>query len=451
MKILATPVYQRGLDAADPFARDAFNREIIARNLTRLFRASSDGLVISIDAKWGEGKTSFIRFWELLLSQENDFIPIYYDAFRHDFASDPFVSIAAAIHGALSSRIRGQIRERATKAELLQLKKASKALAIDLAKMTAGLAVASLSGGLVRSTSLLDWLKKAFEKLSFGTLEVNAEEQFETYLRSQDSVHEYQLRLREILSPGKSDEQRKIVFFIDELDRCRPGFAVEILERVKHLFNVPNVFFVLSMNREQLLKTIGSVYGIDPQDASIYLQKFVDFETRLPSLAEEALVSSEGMLKSYLQDVARELGLWEGPLSIMAEIDTLAYLLSAHLKLSPRSIERVMSFIALGLGSCEQADALRLRRHIVVSAAVRVGAPAHYKGLLREGAFWDSRVEEVNLYGWARQYFEAEKEDRAANVFVVPQMREASRILDMYELPERSLDDRPSEIVESSE
>ena len=58
MKILSPPVYQRGLDAASPFARDAFHREAIAQNLTRLFKVSSDGLVVSIDAKWGEGKTS---------------------------------------------------------------------------------------------------------------------------------------------------------------------------------------------------------------------------------------------------------------------------------------------------------------------------------------------------------------------------------------------------------
>ena len=50
---------------------------------------------------------------------------------------------------------------------------------------------------------------------------------------------------------------------IDELDRCRPSYAVEILEMAKHLFSVDRVVFVLSINRDQLAHSVKVLYGSD--------------------------------------------------------------------------------------------------------------------------------------------------------------------------------------------
>jgi predicted KAP-like P-loop ATPase len=66
------------------------------------------------------------------------------------------------------------------------------------------------------------------------------------------------------------------VFVIDELDRCRPPFAPEVLENIKHLFSVPNIVFILSMNRSQIEESIRCEYGTQVH-ASKYLQKFVGF------------------------------------------------------------------------------------------------------------------------------------------------------------------------------
>ncbi|QDE47832.1 hypothetical protein EIN43_17235 [Enterobacter hormaechei] len=62
--------------------------------------------------------------------------------------------------------------------------------------------------------------------------------------------------------------------FIDELDRCRPNYAIDMLETIKHLFDINNVVFVIATDKEQLSHSICSVYG-SGFDATRYLDRFL--------------------------------------------------------------------------------------------------------------------------------------------------------------------------------
>lgn len=73
-----------------------------------------------------------------------------------------------------------------------------------------------------------------------------------------------------------------MIFIIDELDRCNPYYAVKVLERIKHLFNIPNIVFVLSIDKEQLSNSIRGYYGSDLIKADEYLKRFIDIEYTLP-------------------------------------------------------------------------------------------------------------------------------------------------------------------------
>ena len=74
----------------------------------------------------------------------------------------------------------------------------------------------------------------------------------------------------------------RAVFFIDELDRCNPAYAVKVLERVKHLFDIPNIIFVLAVNKQQLGCAIQGYFGSSQMDADEYLRRFIDIEYTLP-------------------------------------------------------------------------------------------------------------------------------------------------------------------------
>jgi hypothetical protein len=75
------------------------------------------------------------------------------------------------------------------------------------------------------------------------------------------------------------------VILIDELDRCRPTYAIEMLEAIKHWFCVPNVVFVLAMDREQLSHSIRAVYG-QGFDVDGYFLRFFHLLEQMPSLNE---------------------------------------------------------------------------------------------------------------------------------------------------------------------
>ncbi|MFV7640130.1 P-loop NTPase fold protein [Shewanella algae] len=72
-----------------------------------------------------------------------------------------------------------------------------------------------------------------------------------------------------------------MVFIIDELDRCRPNFAIEILEKAKHFFNVDNIVFVLGADKKQLGSSIKAIYG-EGLNVNGYLRRFMDFDYILP-------------------------------------------------------------------------------------------------------------------------------------------------------------------------
>lgn len=66
------------------------------------------------------------------------------------------------------------------------------------------------------------------------------------------------------------------------MDRCNPNYAVSVLERVKHLFDVPNIIFVLAINKTQLCNAIQGYFGSTTMDANEYLKRFIDIEYNLP-------------------------------------------------------------------------------------------------------------------------------------------------------------------------
>ena len=101
--------------------------------------------------------------------------------------------------------------------------------------------------------------------------------------KASDDVNTLKENLSGLYQLADSNNPFPFVIIVDELDRCRPDFALSVLERIKHLFSVKNVVFVLSMKKVQLEKSICHIYG--NIDAAEYLQKFINCEITLPKKA----------------------------------------------------------------------------------------------------------------------------------------------------------------------
>jgi hypothetical protein len=80
---------------------------------------------------------------------------------------------------------------------------------------------------------------------------------------------------------------------VDELDRCRPDFALSLLEKIKHLFDVKGVSFVILTDKFQLCDHIAHSYGIRSNDLG-YISKFGDIFCDLPSKQFMSPTSNSG-------------------------------------------------------------------------------------------------------------------------------------------------------------
>ena len=236
----------------NPWADDALRRSDVAEKLTKLISGQSDPFVISLHGQWGTGKTFLLKRWQKQL--ENDgFQAIYFNAWEDDFCDDPLVAIIGQLSEFLELK---KLQELSGK-----IKEAAKSLLIQGAMST----LHKVSG------VNLDEILKQF-----------ADKALDEYSQQGEKKNELKAALQELSGKVKADTGHPLVFIIDELDRCRPTFAIELLERVKHIFDIPDMVFVFGINRDELCSSIRSVYG--KIDADTYLRRFFDMEFLLPEV-----------------------------------------------------------------------------------------------------------------------------------------------------------------------
>lgn len=250
-----------------PFENCQLDREKYASVLTDIVESYSEGFVLSINNAWGTGKTTFIKMWKQHLENQ-EFQTIYFNAWENDFDSNPLVAIMSE----LKTLINGD-KDRENKFESA-LKKAA-----ILAKNIAPALVNSLSEKYIGKTSaaLLENTTKAAVEIF--------ESEIKTYTNKKETIKEFKVKLGEFIKT-KSD-QKPLVFIIDELDRCRPDYAVELLEKIKHFFSIPGIIFVLSIDKVHLSSSVKGFYGSDQINADEYLRKFIDLEYSIPSPSKE--------------------------------------------------------------------------------------------------------------------------------------------------------------------
>ncbi|MDO8375251.1 MAG: P-loop NTPase fold protein [Burkholderiaceae bacterium] len=274
------------------FEGDLFDRRKLADRLTKSIELLRDGGAIAIDSPWGSGKTWFAKNWKLDLEQNRGFEAIYIDAFALDYVDDPFLMIA----GELLAVARKKQPDKA-RSLLEASSRLGKAILPMSAKVVTGIASKWLVGESA-AEGLGEALEEAVEGVG-GLLEKQIEKKLEAYESEKQSAAVY----RNLLENLAVSLTNPIVVFVDELDRCRPDFAVKTIERIKHFFEVPGVVFVLLVNRPQLCASIRGAYGAD-LDADAYLRKFLLFSLHLPKLSANSyddfnIVYCKAILSAY--------------------------------------------------------------------------------------------------------------------------------------------------------
>lgn len=252
-------------DIENIFKTDKLNRESEICKLTKLFKAVDNQMVLAIDSPWGTGKTTFLKMWEAQLKKDG-YSTVYFNSWKNDFVEDPYIAFIGELRSQVDDRFIGE-----------KFRESAKTLGINLAK-----ALPKVSMKFIENKTGLS-IEDYYSSDSFKEL---IENKIDDYEKSKNSVENFKEELENLSNKIKKEtsiksvEGKPLVIFVDELDRCRPNFAILLLERIKHFFNVKNIIFILGIDREALSNSIKVVYG-DGTDINGYLTRFIDLEYTL--------------------------------------------------------------------------------------------------------------------------------------------------------------------------
>ena len=242
------------VDKNNPWKDDALERQKFAKPLTDLvISAKGAPFCIAVDGGWGSGKTFFLKRWCVEFSKQGE--AIYFNAWEDDFHADPLT----AIIGQLWQNIKSPVLK-----EICDL---MKKILGTIVKKTTKITLHYCGSGLVSD-------------LATDDLQTVERKTVDEYLGARQSICTLKNLLKKLADKTKKETMKPLVIVVDELDRCRPTFAIELLERVKHIVGVQGIVFVFGINQKGLEKSIQSVYG--DIDATDYLRRFFDVGMTLP-------------------------------------------------------------------------------------------------------------------------------------------------------------------------
>ena len=259
----------------DPFKNDLLGRKEPAEVLTHLVGSIEGPCVLAVDAAWGAGKTTFLRIWSQYLRNQ-EFPVVGFNAWETDHSGDPFVALSSELTEGLQ-----EYKDEPLAQKIDETKKAAK----EVFRRAVPGAIRVATAGILDVGPLM-------EKEVGQALASYAKVRLSEYQEAQKSVNTFRSVLQDMAGTlSEAHENRPLIVVIDELDRCRPSYAVELLEVAKHLFSVENIVFVLAVNRSELGHSIKALYGRG-FDAEGYLRRFFDVDFRLPEPERNAFIAA---------------------------------------------------------------------------------------------------------------------------------------------------------------
>ncbi len=330
---LTIPSVQIGEKEGFSRDKDIFSRKEFGERLANLIARSNGDLVLAIDAQWGEGKSTFIKMWKghILHHHETKIESIYFDAFANDYQKEPFLALAAEMYELF------KVGDKKSKKDEF-ISKAGDAVK-SMARGALKIGVRNVTGGILDGSEV-DAVEKGISKLLDKQIDTAVSDRLKSAAKDKLALKSFRKYLEDFAREHGGG--MPLVFIIDELDRCRPDFALELIEQIKHLFSVPGITFLLVLNRKQLEESITLRYGGDGTNATVYLQKFVNLWLALPRKVDfhdnHGAIYARHTLKSMLEN-------GEPMLNVVA-VNLLEELIK-HFIPSYRNIERTLSYFAV--------------------------------------------------------------------------------------------------------
>ena len=305
--------------------RDEFQRKNIAEKAIKLLKSNIDISPMVIDGSWGTGKTEFCHKLINLMKEDDTHNIIYIDAFKADHVDEPLMTVLAEIIKILPEGPRRKaFINRVLPAVRYTLKTVAKAGVSHLLRQD--------------FADVANDFDEVIQKTADDSIDKAAELILKDHVEAEKSLKTLQTALTAIAS------QDPIIIFIDELDRCRPNFAVDMLEIIKHTFDVEGVSFVLVTNTQQLRASINHCYG-QAVDAQRYLDKFIKFRFELSPHSQRHMTNPVLAANAYFYQLIGEKGFLSSSLLSNTLLKKFIAKFIGHQGLSLREIETLVLHI----------------------------------------------------------------------------------------------------------
>lgn len=241
--------------------------------LSSYLRNHDSELVLNLNGSWGTGKTHFLKQLYTNLLGEHKYPTVYINAWRSDFTNDPLLVIISELTEQLQSIHNGHCSITTGLHENLG-RYAKKAWNLGVTVAASTIVAQARTDG-TSTQALADHFK--FSGVSEPAIGKNLTDGYKEQLKAIDDTHKTLIAYIDSLQ-----EHNKVFILVDELDRCRPNYAVEMLETIKHFFNIPNIIFVVATDTEQLSHSVKAVYG-NGFNGKEYLTRFFNRTATLPT------------------------------------------------------------------------------------------------------------------------------------------------------------------------
>lgn len=205
---------------------------------------------VALNGIWGSGKTILVKkMLEDINTNEGKLFGLYYNAWESDYFETPLLSF---LNRLLEDKEFISVLETSVKEET----ELSLNTSFKVGILTASIKLRN------KTDELLSKMKYSKETL---------------------------VVISKLLQNYIVNKQKKLIIFIDELDRCNPEFAIKLLEQFKHL-SVENIVFFYIIDNKQLNFSINSYYGSDYNTAT-FMYKFFDEIITLPNLDDSYMLN----------------------------------------------------------------------------------------------------------------------------------------------------------------
>lgn len=339
------------LDDADLKAleeSDVLGLSKYAKALAAFVEHCETPMTVGIQGEWGSGKTSLMNMVKRYIDQRNTLLSEKQRIHCYNFDTWHYGATGEDEwlgYHLLTSITRMVAEEHVSNGILGKAAAQIQSLARVVGRAVAAGAVNAATGGMMDGSTLLGNVASRPSAQQASADFSRLKQEFARLIRIASTGTE------DAMEPcGKGKSFGRVVIFVDDLDRIRPGRAVALLEILKNFMDVRYAVFVIACDREVVDLGIKERFNIeDPRKAKAFFDKIIQVPFHMPVHSYEIL----GMLQSFLQDRARGI-------SVERLRNRIVPLLEVAVGTNPRAIKRFLNSVEL---------------HRCVQDAARAGTP----------------------------------------------------------------------------